>query len=221
MKIVIACAGSKHGNYFQAVDGAKINFVAQPRKGQMEFRPDDPSDRQGKSWRDCLEDYNVSYIGSGDNPFGLSAAYELYSPKHPGNSIYQNLVNKFQAQNVFILSAGWGLIRSNYLLPRYDITFAAQADPYKKRNMADNYNDFGHLKPVDGEKIVLFAGQAYLQLFQKLTRSMPAHRIVFFHGKLPSARLINDCQPIPYPNGDNRTWYYACAKDFIAGHIKC
>jgi len=123
---------------------------------------------------------------------------------------------------VFILSAGWGLIRSNYLTPRYDITFAGQADPYKKRGMkADKYNDFGQLKPSDGEKIVLFAGKAYLGLFQGLTRSMPARRTDFFHGKPPSAKLINGCQPIPYPDGDNRTWYYACTKDFISGRVKC
>jgi len=142
MKVVIACAGSKRGNCFQAAEGTKVNFVAQPRKGQMEFRPDATSDRKGKTWRDCLEDYNAWYIGSGQNPFGLSEAYQLYAPNPPWNSIYTELVHKFQNQNVFILSAGWGLIRSNYLTPRYNITFAGQTDLYKKRNLkADKYND--------------------------------------------------------------------------------
>ena len=54
----------------------------------MEFRPDDLSDRQGKSWRDLLEDYNASYVATGQNPFGLSTAYQLYSPNPPWNNIY-------------------------------------------------------------------------------------------------------------------------------------
>jgi hypothetical protein len=124
MKVVIACAGSKRGNYFQTTNGANVNFVAEPRQGQMEARPDDPSDHPGKSWRDCLEDYNASYVGTGQNPLGLSAAYQLYSPNSRlyGN-IYKQLVIKFRTLNVFILSAGWGLIRSDYLTPNYDITF--------------------------------------------------------------------------------------------------
>jgi hypothetical protein len=186
----------------------------------MEFRPDDHSDVQSKTWRDRLEGYNTSYVSTGQNPSALSEAYQLYSPKQRcWNNIYKQLVSKFDAQNVLILSAGWGLIRSKYLTPYYDITFSSRADLYKKRNLKyDRYHDFCHLNPVDGEKIYLFAGRSYDQLFQELTGSMPAHRIVFFHGEPPR---INGCQPIPYPRGDNRTWYYACATDFIAGRIKC
>ena len=219
---MIACAGSKRGNYFRAADGTNVNFVGQPRKGRMEFRPDDPSDRQKKSWRDLLEDYNASYAATGWNPFGLSEAYYLYSPKYPWNNVYEALVSKFQAQNVFILSAGWGLIRSSYLTPRYDITFARQADAYKRRDMrSDIYCDFCHLKSIDGERIYLFASQRYLPLFQELTRSMSADRIVFFHGERPSSKSINGCKPIHYPHGDNRTWYYTCAADFSNGRIRC
>ena len=82
MKIVIACAGSKQGNYFAAADGTKVNFVAQPRTDQIEFRPDDPSDRPGKTWRDCLEDYNASYIVE-RNPFWVIGGIQTIFAETP------------------------------------------------------------------------------------------------------------------------------------------
>ncbi len=124
-KIVIGCAGSKQGGYFETFDRRKVKFVARPkcvpeieRNDFLFARPDDPSlDCPGKTWRDLVQAYNATEKDR--NPFGLSHAYRLYTPP-----IYTKLVDRFKKENVFILSAGWGLIASNFLTPNYDITFS-------------------------------------------------------------------------------------------------
>ena len=63
------------------------------------------------------------------SPFGLLPAYQLYE-----NSTYNRLVDRFGLSNVYILSAGWGLIPADFLTPHYDITFSASADAYKRPN---------------------------------------------------------------------------------------
>jgi hypothetical protein len=40
------------------------------------------------------------------------------------------LVEKFGIEKVFILSAGWGLIRADFLTPNYDITFSGSAEAF-------------------------------------------------------------------------------------------
>lgn len=62
--------------------------------------------------------------------------------------------------NVFILSAGWGLVRADYPLPVYDITVAKpakSADSYKWRRPTDEYHDFCHLHAGDPGPIILMA----------------------------------------------------------------
>jgi hypothetical protein len=115
-KIVIACAGRKQeqGGYFETFDRRKVKFVSRPdyvpeskREDLLFFRPDDPSlDDPRKSWRDLVEDYNKT---PDRYSFDLYPAYLLYTPP-----IYVKLVAHFKKENVLILSAGWGLIRSDF-----------------------------------------------------------------------------------------------------------
>ena len=51
------------------------------------------------------------------------------------------LVEIFGIDNVYILSAGWGLIRASFLTPNYDITFSAPAGAYNLRRKYDQYCD--------------------------------------------------------------------------------
>lgn len=46
---------------------------------------------------------------------------------------------------MFILSAGWGLVRSDWLLPKYDIAFGASAEPYHRRRGIEGYQDWNAL----------------------------------------------------------------------------
>ena len=57
-------------------------------------------------------DYNNNPAG---NSLGLLPVYRLYA-----NPVYERLVDKLGVANVYILSAGWGLIRADFLTPSYD-----------------------------------------------------------------------------------------------------
>src|SRR5947209_15460013 len=89
---------------------------------------------------------------SGCNPYGLHPAFRLYS-----NPCYAALVARVGTGDVLILSACWGLIRSDFLTPRYDITFSNGAHPSRRRRTGDRYGDFRHL-PADADGPVVFFG---------------------------------------------------------------
>ncbi len=139
MIIVIQCAAMKQPDAGRLVlsGGKPVVFVAEPEtapqnSGCVYARPDDLA-QNGLTWREVL----VSYNNAGGNPLGLCCAYQLYA-----NKIYKQLVDRFGSPNVYILSAGWGLISANFLTPYYDITFSQSAERYKRRRKADRYQDF-------------------------------------------------------------------------------
>src|SRR5258706_58432 len=99
-------------------DGRRMLFVATPslapaREGYAYARPDDTSD-DGTSWRARLAEYNKHCRA---NPLDLCPAYKLYA-----NAVYGALIGKYGAENVYILSAGWGLIGADFLTPKYNET---------------------------------------------------------------------------------------------------
>jgi len=124
MKIVIQCAASKVPDAGSLTDanGKSVLFVANPALAPQSetciyARPDDPAGNE-LTWHDVLLEYNKEYKHTGANRLGLLPAYRLYAPQ-----IYRQLVDHFGVSNVFILSAGWGLISADFLTPKYDITF--------------------------------------------------------------------------------------------------
>ena len=96
----------------------------------------------------------LTRIHSNDNPLGLYPAYRLYR-----NPIYERLVDRLGLQNVYILSAGWGLIWADFLTPYYDITFSQSAEGFKRRWKTDRYMDFSMLPDRQGDEIVFFGGK--------------------------------------------------------------
>jgi hypothetical protein len=119
---------------------------------------------------------------------------------------------------VFILSAGWGLVRADYLLPYYDITFAytkpAHLHRYKRRLEDDNYDDFFQFDGGEVGPIVCFVTSDYLPLFQKLTDPLRCEKVVFFAAtESPTA---SQWRTIRYPRKFTN-WHYECAKEFMAG----
>jgi len=144
MKIVIQCAGRKvqDAGALKDANGQPVLFVANPAlappaEGCTYARPDDPAGN-GLTWREFLVQYNYKYRRNGANPSGLLPAYQLYAPE-----IYRQLVARFCVHNVFILSAGWGLIRADFLTPKYDITFSASAHRYRRRSILDPFSSVG------------------------------------------------------------------------------
>src|SRR5260370_22498704 len=177
MMIVIQCAASKRpdAGCLKSAKGKRIVFVADPRSAPVEdgtvfARPDDLSD-SGKYWREVLLEYNRT---ANENPLRLYPAYQLYQ-----NKAYQRLVDRFGLQKVYILSAGWGLLKADFLTPYYDITYSQSAEGYKRRRKSDRYHDFCQLTENGAEGIVFFGGKAYLPLSRNLTRGLSGDNVGF------------------------------------------
>jgi hypothetical protein len=160
MIVVIQCAASKAPNagHLVTADGKLVTFVAHPEiaprnEDHVYARPDDDAGKR-KPWREVLLAYNRE---PNTNPLLLLPAYRLYE-----NPIYGSLVERLGIENVYILSAGWGLIRSDFLTPDYDITFSQSArgdDAYKRRRKDDQYEDFCMLRQDTDDEILFFGGK--------------------------------------------------------------
>ena len=229
MIVVIACAASKDSSAGQLKTENKqpIMFVAKPQKVPKNEpgiykHPDDPAYR-GKSWRNVLDEYNRKHKrDASDNPLGLLPASDLYTPHRPYKKIYRELVEAFGVQNVFILSAGWGLIPADFLTPKYDITFSQDVKrmcPYKYRDKnQDIYEDFKKLPSDTRKAIVFLGGDSYVPLFCSLTERVRTKRIIFHKSKNPSK--APNCLLRPFEaKTKHRIWYYECARELMAGNI--
>jgi hypothetical protein len=212
MIVVIQCAASKRpsAGRFIRLDGKRVSFVGDPDGAPPDdaidyVRPDDASDR-GATWRDLLLEYNRRP----DNPLGLLPAWKLYD-----NPVYGKLVASFGVENVFILSAGWGLIRGSFLTPDYDITFSQSADAYKRRRKSDRYRDFQMMPEDTREPVAFFGGKDYLPLFAALTSSISARKTVFYN----SAQVppMPGCVLKRFATRTRTNWHYECANAFLDG----
>lgn len=189
-------------------------FVARPDDApsggnQIHARPDDISDT-GKSWRNVLCEYNAA---SGDNPLGLLPAWRFYK-----NQTYEILADHCGHERLYILSAGWGLIRADFLTPNYDITFskASNVERFKRRSRKDTYEDFA-LPSGTTDSIVFFGGRDYVPLFCKLTARTKVHRTVFYAGK--GGIDAPGCALRRFGNAFTN-WHYQCAKAFVKGELR-
>jgi hypothetical protein len=216
MIVVIQCAASKRSDAGHLVtsSGEPVNVVADPKmaprnSGWVYARPDDLLGN-GTSWRQLLRRYNDN---PGGNPLHLYPAYQLYQ-----NKTYGHLVDRFGSDAVYILSAGWGLVRADYLLPYYDITFSTSVEAYKRRRKSDLYEDF-RLLPGDIDKdMVFFGGLDYLPLFCSLTNIGQGRKTVFFNSK--RTPQCNGYTFRRFETAARTNWHYECARAFLDGTIR-
>jgi hypothetical protein len=187
MKIIIQCAGDKqpnpnytgfhqHGQYIE-------KFLAHPNADHLHCAHPDFECANGITWRETLAQYNQQ--NRFNNPQHLSQAYELYRP-----ATYGNLVAEFGVENVYILSAGWGLIRADYLIPDYDITFSASAKANQRRRDNDDYKDFNHLAG-NTEPLIFLGGISYQPLLFQLTQQLSCDITLVYRSANPPALPIN------------------------------
>jgi hypothetical protein len=216
MNIVIQCAGGKRGNFFASKGGRRIFFVADPsmaptRDGYIYAHPDDFVE-DGSTWRDALLRYNEL----AENPLGLSCAFELYE-----NPVYRRLVTKFGEGKVFILSAGWGLIKAGFRTPYYDITLSRivkkKGEPYKFREKEAAWRDFCQLPPESDEPILFLGGKDYVPLFSAITREHKGQRIIFYNSDIP--QTAPGCLLQRYLTSTRTNWHYECANALIDGRL--
>ena len=216
MILVIQCAARKRpeAGHLRTLDGRKVMFVADPGIAPNDpncsyARPDDVSDT-GKPWRTILRKYNAD---PGHNPLGLLSAWKLYK-----NAIYELLADHCGPERFYILSAGWGLIRADFLTPAYDITFSPDAEKYKRRRKKDQYDDFNMLPQETGDDIVFFGGKDYVGLFCALSEGVKGTRYLWCNSK--SAPKAPGCVLRRFHTKTRTNWHYECARTFIEGKIQ-
>jgi len=214
MIVAIQCAATKRpeAGSLMTGDGVPVTFVANPGMAPSApgvlARPDDIA-RGSLTWRDILKDCNAR---PGNSPYALLRAYELYA-----NPVYRRLTERFGAERTYILSAGWGLIRSDFRTPSYDITFSGQADPWKRRRKGDAYRDFAMLPPdVDGP-VVFLGSKDYLPQFLSLTEGTRAERIVVYRSvNVPNAP---GCKLHRFETRTMTNWHYEAADALLRGDL--
>ena len=215
--IVIQCAASKQptAGHLRSSDGRKAMFVANPQLAPASYdysyvRPDDLADT-GISWREELQRYNRE---QSDNSLGLLPAWRLYQ-----NPTYELLYRKYGPDGFYILSAGWGLLRADFLTPYYDITFsnARNVEKYKRRSQRDAYADFRMLPDDTDKPVVFFGGKDYVGLFCALTGRVQGPRHVFYNAKV--APRAPGCQTRKFHTNIKTNWHYKAAQEYVEGLI--
>jgi len=224
MIIVIQCAGSHVPNAATlTLNGNAVHFVAQPQDRQMDKQPWDQIPGSNKTWIDCVKAYNEvggalpgEYIKLNvgtENGRLLMQCGNLY--KHPG---YGELMAACGLRNVYILSAGWGLVRGDKFIPNYDVTFSQAGDPNVRIAVRDRlqYPFMSDEIPDNGE-INLFISRAYAPYWSRLYRGAAQRTVLHWRlgQKLPDRQygtvIKHDC-------GKQVTnWQYKAARQFIAG----
>jgi len=198
-KVVMVCAGKKNNSSFEKYPNE--NFVNIPSNFN-EYHPDEIMENEKISWRE--------YLLKNQDDKNLLEAYKLYNREE-----YRYLHKKYR-NNFYILSAGWGLVNSDFKIPKYDITFSNSASLKNKRksnSFAESiYKDFNQLKLIDKEDIVFFGGKDYLNIFYKLTQDFKNRKIIYYYGKKPnipkSIVNSNNFYFVKYQSNNNRGWHY-------------
>jgi hypothetical protein len=216
--IVIQCASSKarDAGYFRALDGRAVVFVADPaaapaRDDCLYARPDDVADDGAGTWRDQVSSYNAERRMI--NPFGLRPAYQLYTP-----ATYQDLVTALGIDRVYVLSAGWGLIRADFLTPNYDITFSHAGARHARRRLTDRYLDFQQMPAATPGPVVFLGGQSALASFAALTGGLAAERVIMHASEW--IETPPGCRSVRYKTTAKTNWHYLCARDILARRVK-
>lgn len=213
--VVIQCAGGKQptAGHLHDGQGRRVMFVgkpadAPPSEDCIYARPDD-STGLGTSWREELLQYNRE---PGNNPLRLLPAWELYT-----NWTYRYLYDKCGAANLYILSAGWGLLPADFLTPNYDVTFSSGAtglDSYKRRGRRDAYEDWCMLSNT-AKPAVFFGGKDYVRLFCDLTNGAKGPRTVFYNSAEPPS--APGCRLLRFQTNTRTNWHYEAARAFVDG----
>ena len=215
--VVVPCAGSKSpgAGRMQMPDGRPMFFVARPHAAPpnpalVYRRPDDLSD-DGRTFRETLDDYNRRRRQ--ENPWRLLPAWKLYR-----NATYRRLANRLGTANLFILSAGWGLIGADYLTPDYDITFSTSAERYKRRLPRERYADFRQLADDDHDRVIFAGAKDYVPLFLSLTDDLDVDRVVYYNSAgeadHPNARFVR------FETDVRTNWQYVWARSLLDGDIR-
>ena len=214
-KVVLTCASKKHPNNQLQYNGNQIEFTWIPGPNTPNsYNPLSLIPNNNITWKNHIEQINQGILNS-----NIVSSFNLYNPKSPYQNIYVNLHNRF-LDRFFIASAGWGIIKNDFRLPDYDITFSGNVNNANFRVPNNGFvNDFNHLLP-DNEDIIFIGSKKYLQQFISLTESLPNRKIVFCNSLnivLPQHNIYGgEFIPLYFPFPSNYTWQYTAAQMLIA-----
>lgn len=212
-KVVLTCASKKHPNNQLQYNGNQIEFTWIPDPTTPNsYNPLSLIPNNNITWKNHIEQINQGILNS-----NIVSSFNLYNPKSPYQNIYVNLHNRF-LDRFFIASAGWGIIKNDFRLPDYDITFSGNVNNANFRNPNNGFvNDFNHLLP-DNEDIIFIGSEKYLQQFINLTKDLKNRKIVFYGDKNVPRKLNKQNQnggnflSIHFPHHNNYTGHYAAAQ---------
>lgn len=211
MKIIISCCDRKNGEPFRH-NGEEINFVSHVNEvlinNEFYFHPDDLVPNENITWRELIAQQELNN--------NLTTAHELYSPPIY-NSLFQNYGN-----DLYIFSAGWGIVRADFRLPKYNITFSNNNNIpiYARRNHNDIFNDFNQLQGInENERIIFIAGSDYVLPFCELSAPLPNEKIIIYKSGLVLNNNPylnnNNFQFIHYQTTTRTNWHYEFARRLI------
>ena len=221
MKVVFQCAGEKQADAASlTLNGDVIEFLARPAGETNQRCPWDLMPGSKKIWIDCVRDLadndgkmpdEFSRLGIGIGPGILYEAGKLYA-----KPIYDRLVSQIYLDNVYILSAGWGLIRGSRKIPDYDVTFSQSASPEKRVRPAARSRAAAITDEIPGtDEIHLFITPNYADYWTSLKNTFGTRAILHWRTgqRLPTGRYsrvqAHDC-------GEQRTnWQYKAATQFL------
>lgn len=194
--IVICCAGRKNPLFRKLTDNEhEIDFRAVSNPVNYEYIPDDIKSNN-QTWREYIHEHQAN------TNLNIYNAYMLYTPKSPFQNIYSDLYARFSNQ-LYILSAGWGLIKSDYRIPKYDITFKSDKPSNKRTepNPIFDQNDWKQLSDNElkiNSRIIFIGPPSYHRLFDRCTTHLNNQKIKI---EINSVRGV-------LQDFTNRTWYY-------------
>lgn len=204
MTIILPCANRKKPNAPTfCLNGVTVDFVANPNTPNQRRPWDRIVPESERTWIHCVADYNnLGHLSPNDTQAGVSisnnrelfCAGTLYV-----NQAYSDIIASIGFRNLFILSAGWGLVRADHRLPTYNITFStAKKTPAHARIKQDERKQQPKLQPdgihLDEARLEVFVGKEYKRFLEDW---IPHEK---YHSHPPTGR---------------RTWYYQAAIDFI------
>ncbi len=214
MIVILQCAGSKRKERLYVENGRPVIFVARPdfapqNTGVTYKTPDDYS-LSGKTYRE--EVLNVNLTDTKKEYF--YTASNLYS-----SGPYAEISEKSKSLgfDFYILSAGWGLIRGDFMLPYYDITFSSIPEKYKVRKLNSmHFKDFNQISKNNTEDIHVFCGAAYLKFLYSLIANLNCNKIIHHGTNTPDKcqGFIYEKSPYSYTN-----WQYTAVSEFV-GRLK-
>jgi hypothetical protein len=216
MKVIISCCDRKNGNQFTH-NKKSINFISKVNEvdsnNALYVHPDDLIPNENITWRELIALQEIR-----DD---LLPTYDLYRPEIY-KSLYQHL-----GDDLFIFSAGWGIVRADYKLPKYNVTFSKgnNIPIYNIRNQNNIFNDFNHLENIDINELVVFiAGKEYVQPFCQLTNHLPNKKIIIYKNNAvlnnnPYLKSHN-FKFVHYQTNRRTNWHYEFAERLINNEIE-